>query len=111
MRHVYVFYLFMTFSFGVISLGIAAIVYVKTREKLLRYYVFFYTIFTLNVVSTVLYTYIRTNIPTISPYIMKPLWYFQAIIVAYYLMFAIAVFSHELFSVPHAKIKPAPSKT
>ena len=106
MNHVYVFYLFATVATGIVSLAIAGNIYGRTREKLLRYYLYFYAAFTLIVVLHALHLYIETNIPAIHPYLPRFLDYLEAISF-YLLMFTIPVFAHALCSVPHAKIKNA----
>ncbi len=105
MEHFYFFYFAITFSIGIVSLGILVTIYVKTRETLLQYYLYFYAAFSLLVVLNAFLSYIRTNVPTINPDALFSLNYFESLIAKYLLMFAIPVFAHCLFSVPHPKLK------
>jgi hypothetical protein len=41
MGHVYFFYFFTTFPIGIVSLSIASLIYFKTKDELLRYYLYF----------------------------------------------------------------------
>ena len=106
MKHVSVFLFFATFSIGIVSLSIAANIYVKTKAKVVQYYLYFYTAFTLVVVLNALRAYIDTNVPAVYPYIRISLSYFGTVAM-YVLMFTIPVFAHGICSVPRAKIKNA----
>ena len=98
MSHVYFFYFFMTFSIGLVSLGIAVTTYFKTKNTLLRYYLYFHAAFTLLVVLNTFLTYIRINMTQIHPYLLGALDYVEAFIAQYILMFTISVFVHYFFT-------------
>lgn len=106
MKHIFVFLFFATFSIGIVSLSIAANIYVKTKAKVVQYYLYFYTPFTLVVVLNALHEYIDINVPAVQPYIRVSLGYFETVAM-YVLMFTIPVFAHGICSVPYAKIKNA----
>ncbi len=106
MKHLYVFYFFSTLLVGVLSLGIAAFVYRKSKDRTIRHYLYFYLPFTLVVVFYTALTYIETNVPTIYPYILAILEY-AATTSLLSLMFVVPVAVHYLSSVPHANIRNA----
>ena len=99
----YIFYVFITLLIGVVSLGIATVNYLKTKEKLVQYYLYFHLSLTLSVVSDLLYVYVSINIPQIHPYIPGALDYLNVFIAKYALMVTFPVFIHSFFNVPHAK--------
>jgi DNA-binding CsgD family transcriptional regulator len=101
MKHLYVFYFFATLLVGVISLGIATFVYLKTRDKPIRYYLYFYVPFTLVVVFYTAIAYIEANIPTTYPFVLEILNYFAAISLLS-LIYVVPVSVHYLSSIPHA---------
>jgi DNA-binding CsgD family transcriptional regulator len=101
MKHLYVFYFFATLLVGVISLGIAAFVYLKTKDKPIRYYLYFYVPFTLVVVFYTAIAYIEANIPTTYPFVLEILNYFAAISLLS-LIYVVPVSVHYLSSIPHA---------
>ncbi|MCP4396720.1 MAG: helix-turn-helix transcriptional regulator [bacterium] len=103
MGHVYFFYFFTTFPIGVVSLSILALLYFKTKDELLRYYLYFYSIFTLVIILNTVIFYIWTNLAPFHPRLFSALGYIEVFTANYVLMFVIPVFTHNLFSVPHAK--------
>ena len=105
MKHLYLFYFFTTFSVGIVSLTILALIYLKTRDVLLRYYLYFYSVFTVISMLNVLLFYVRVNSTSINPSIMSTIDYIEVFVSRYVLMFVLLVFVHYLFSVPHAKRK------
>lgn len=105
MTHLYVFYFIITFSIGAVSLGVTLTLYFRTRNKLLQYYLYFYTSFTLIVVLNMVLGYIRTNIPHTHLYLMETLNYLERPVALYLLMFTVPVFIHYFVSVPDARIR------
>lgn len=101
MKHLHLFYFFLTFAVGSISLSIAAFIYIKTKYKLARNYLFFYSIFTVLILSETLMLYLQMNIPHIR---VDTLLFFLAP-VGFVLLFAASWFMHETYSVPHALIR------
>ncbi len=75
MEHLQIFYFFITFSIGIVSLGGMALIYVKTRETLLQYCLFFQAAFTLEVVMTLFSWYMKTNMPATYPEVQALLRY------------------------------------
>ena len=103
MGHVYFFYFFTTFPIGIVSLGILALIYVKTKDELLRYYVYFYSTFTLVItLNTVIY-YIWANLAHSRPRLFSALGYIEVFTANYVFVFVALVLTHYLFSVPHAR--------
>ena len=97
-------YSFVTILIGIVSLAITVNMYIKTREKLFQYYLYFYLAFTLEVVLTAILLYISTNIPTIYTDILLLITY-MATVSHYILMFAIPMFTHVLFAVVNSYIR------
>jgi len=105
MQHLYFFYFFVTFCIGIISLGIALAAYGKTYEKLIKYFLFFYTAFTFVVATNLLLTYFRVNVEQIDPQLFQAIDYLEAFIAKYLFMFATPVFIHFLVSIPQMRKK------
>ncbi len=105
MQHLYLFYFFFTFSLGIISIGIAYSAYIKTKEKSIKYYLYFYAAFTLSVVTNLLLAYFRLNLTQINPHLIQAFDYLEAFVAKYLLMFLIPVFIHYLVSIPHMQNK------
>lgn len=101
MKHLHLFYFLLTLAVGSVSLSIAAFIYAKTKYKLARNYLFFYSVFTVLILSETLMLYLQMNIPQLH---LDLLLFFHAP-VGFIAMFAAAWFMHETFSVPHARIR------
>jgi DNA-binding CsgD family transcriptional regulator len=101
MRHLHLLYFFITLAIGSVSLSIAAFIYAKTKYKLARNYLFFYSIFTGLVVSEALRLYLQMNIPQIQ---VNTLLFFLAPL-GFVMMFVASWFMHETFAVPHARVR------
>ena len=106
MRHLYVFYFFVTIIFGVGSLAITSVLYNKTKERLLRQYLIFYAVFTLVSVCTTLYWYIRANLAGVAPLVSVVLNYVITISI-YLLMISFPAFMHVLCAVPRTPLRNA----
>ena len=104
MKHLYFLYFLITLSTGIISLGIATFIYLKTKDAIVRYYLYFYVPFTLVVVFYTAEAYIEANIPTIYPDILLILKY-CATTSLLTLIFVVPVSVHYLSSVPYATIR------
>lgn len=104
MKHLYVFYFFITFTLGIVSLGIAVVLYAKTKERVLQYYLGFYSAFTLIVILNVVLFYMGFNVPTRCLSFLS-LDYFESFIAGYIFLFTLPLFFHQLFAVPHTSIK------
>lgn len=107
MEHIYFFYFLITLLIGLMSLGTAATVYIKIKQRPLKYYLYFYSAFTLLAVLSVcvLYLYLHTDLPDTHPRLLDSLKYFTLFIVKYILMFTIPVLAHGSFAVPHTTRK------
>jgi DNA-binding CsgD family transcriptional regulator len=86
---------------GIISLVIAVSALAKTQEKLIKYFLLFWTAFTLSVGANLLLAYIHINAVQVSPILFEALDYLEAFIAKYFLMFSIPVFVHYLIAVPN----------
>jgi len=104
MQHFHLLYFFITVLIGIVSLAITANIYIRTKDKFLKSYLYFYSAFTSDIILAALILYIKTNIITPPVYISELVSYI-ATITHYTLMFTIALFSHELCSVPNAKTR------
>jgi len=105
MEHLYFFYFFLTFSIGVISLGIAYSTYIKTQEKTVKYYLYFYAAFSFSVVLNLFLAYFRINTEQFNPHFIQAIDYSEAFIAKYLLMFFIPFFIHHLFVVHQRRKK------
>jgi hypothetical protein len=107
MEHIYFFYFLITLLIGLMSLGTAVTVYIKIKHEPLKYYLYFYSAFTLFAVLSVcvVYLYFHTDLPDTHPRLLDSLKYFTLFIVKYILMFTIPVLAHGSFSVPHTTRK------
>lgn len=105
MKHLYFSYFFFAFSIGIVSLGIAALAYQKTKDLLVRYYIYFYIPFTLVVFSNMVLSYIGSNIADIHPAVINAINYFESFPAKYLLMFTIPLFAQFLVSVPNRRRK------
>jgi DNA-binding CsgD family transcriptional regulator len=105
MKHLYFSYFFLAFSTGIVSLGVAALVFQKTRDSLVRYYIYFYIPFTLVVFCNMVLSYIGSNITDIHPTVLSTINYIESFPAKYLLMFTIPLFTHFFFAVPDRKQK------
>jgi DNA-binding CsgD family transcriptional regulator len=103
MKHLYLFYTFIAFAIGLISSGIVTFLYFKTKEAIIRYYLFFFTAFTFLVASTLWMSYMYTNIPAIEKNSLE----FVGAFIGALAMFATAVFMHFLVNARYARLKNA----
>jgi DNA-binding CsgD family transcriptional regulator len=101
MGHLYLFYTFIAFAIGLISSGIVAFLYIKTKEAIIRYYLFFFTAFTLMAASTLWFSYIYTNVPGLEEDSLE----FVGGLSGALAMFASAIFMHFLVSARYARLK------
>ena len=101
MKHLYLFYTFITFGIGLISSGIVIFLYFKTKEAIIRYYLFFFTVFSFMGASSIWLSYMYTNIPGLENHSLDFIvWFFGTLWV-----FAMAVFMHFLVSARYARLK------
>ena len=102
MNHLIVFYFLSTLIVGTVSLGTAAFVYIKTRDRAVKHYLLFYVPFTLVIVFYTALTYIETNIPEIQSVVPTTLNYF-ATLSWISLIFFVPASIHSCL--PHSRIK------
>ena len=103
MKQWQLFYVFITFSIGMASLGIIAFASHKTKEKFVRYYLYFHIAFTLGVLSRMFFLYLHISLPGIPPSLIGIMEYVEGFITRYALMISIPIFLHEFLAVPRAK--------
>ncbi len=104
MQHVYVLYFLIIFALGVGTFSITTVLYQKTKARVLRNYLIFYTVLTLMVFFNTFTLYVQTNLSTPNPVLMIV---FNALRAAsiYLLIVAIPAFMHDLCDVPDAAVK------
>ena len=105
MEHLPFFYLLFTLFTGVASVSISGYVYVKTREPLVKYYLYLYSSLTLLLISYAFLSYTQVNIPEIYPQVFKIQEGFQAVFAGPLLLVTLSMFYHSLCSVPPATVK------
>jgi DNA-binding CsgD family transcriptional regulator len=101
MKHLYVLYFFSTLLVGVGSLAIATFIHLKTKEKTVRYYLYFYVPFTLVVVFFTAISYLEANVPTISSSVLSLLEYLGTLNLLS-LLFVVPLSVHHFTSTPQA---------
>ena len=84
----------------VLMLGVALLVFQRTKDALVRYYIYFYVPFTLVVFCNMVLSYIGSNITDMHPGIFNAVNYIESFPAKYLLMFTIPLFAHFFFSVP-----------
>lgn len=104
MRHLYLVYTFIAFATGLISSGIVVFLYIRTKEAIIRYYLFFFTAFSLLAASALWLSYIYTNIPAVAKNDNLEL---VGGLCGALAMFATAAFMHFLVSARYARLKNA----
>lgn len=104
MKHLQFFYFLFTTAAGIVSLSISVFAYIKTKEILIRYYLYFYASFSLLVVLGGLLAYIEANIPTIRPDVFNILHH-GASMTEFLLLLTLPVFMHYLLAVSQARLK------
>ncbi len=104
MKHIEFFYFLLTSVTGIVALCVALFAYFKTKAALIRYYLYFYTSFSLLVISGGLLTYIEANIPFIRPEIFNLLHTGTSLFVVF-LIVTLPMFVHHLLDVSHARLR------
>jgi DNA-binding CsgD family transcriptional regulator len=66
MQHLYLFYIFVAFTAGLVASGVVVFLYVRTKAAIIRYYLFFFGAFSLLTVSSLGLAYIYANFPGIE---------------------------------------------
>lgn len=99
MAHLYLLFYFISLCFGLFTLGLLTLLYIKNRDFLLSYFLFFFAIFTLLVIMTLISRYYTFNIhnnPLFVIFILKD-------ICPYIIIFTGIVILHEIFDVKFYK--------
>jgi hypothetical protein len=105
MKVFYLFYVFLTFVIGMISLGIVITASIETKDRIIRSYLLFHATFTLLVVSMMLSLYFKTITAPVAATLLEIAKYMTAFVAGPLFIVAIPVFVHNLFAVPHARRK------
>jgi DNA-binding CsgD family transcriptional regulator len=105
MEHLQFFYFLLTFAISIVSLGITGVIYVRAKAQILSYYVFFYTMWTILVLCSMLIAYFRTNIPDANPVVLQGLIYLHVFILRYVFIFSQPLFVQNVLEVPHARLR------
>ncbi|GAK49099.1 hypothetical protein U14_00317 [Candidatus Moduliflexus flocculans] len=100
------FYFVLTFGIGIFSFGVASVAYIRVRETVLEYYLYFYAIFTLSLGTDTALSYLAANFPNIEPegILVVSLNYANAVTV-FILLFVLPAFAHELFACSHRPLR------
>jgi DNA-binding CsgD family transcriptional regulator len=104
LRHFQLLYFFVFILIGMVSLSITAAIYVKSRDKLLKYFLYFYTAFSIDLIISAILLYASTNVTGNFPVWSEMLDY-MAEMVHYIFIFTIPLFAHEVCKVPDGKIR------
>lgn len=87
-----------------ISFNIPVMIYIKTRDKFLKHYIFFFLPFILYTISLMSAIYLRVNIDNISYNLLNLILYISEIIFVF-MMLSCVLFGNYLFSVNNIKNK------
>ncbi len=100
--HLILFYFILTFSIGIFSLGIVSVISVKTKNVLLKYYLYFYAVFSVFIGINMFFSYVAANAAALQPErtIFAGILYANVIIM-HAILFTFPLFAHELFDSPH----------
>ncbi len=104
--HWHILYFFITFTTGIFSIGIAAITYFKTKDRLIRNYLFFFLAFTLLVMTDIFFSYMDANFSESEENgSLFTLLDSVALIAIHLLMFTVPLLMHDIFSVSRPKLR------
>jgi DNA-binding CsgD family transcriptional regulator len=104
LRHFLLLYFFIFILIGVISLAITSGVYFKSRDRLLKYFLYFYIAFSIDLIISAILLYTSTNVTENFP-IWSDILDYIAEIIHYIFIFTIPLFAHEICKVPDRKIR------
>ncbi|MBN1780102.1 response regulator transcription factor [bacterium] len=98
--HLHIFYFLLTGLTGIASLAAAVVIEIRSRDPLIRRYLFFYTVYTGMIFLALFDLYARINIPDLPPAIEHITSYLLEFPVMYLMMFTVPFLMHHLFAVP-----------
>ena len=104
MTHFVLFYDIIILFILLVSFNIPVIIFIKTRDKFLKYYIFFFLPFILYTISLMSSIYLNTNVNNINPNILLSILRFSEFIFVF-MMLSCALFGNYLFSAKNLKIK------
>jgi DNA-binding CsgD family transcriptional regulator len=102
MEHLYILYFFIALLFSICSVSISVLVYIKTKLKLVLYFLLFFTAFTLDLVFWLAHSYMQKNVADGG---FSIFYYLSFVITTYLLFFSIVLFIHYFYTVSHAKLR------
>ncbi len=104
--HWSVLYFFITFVIGIFAFGIAVFTYFKTKETLIRNYLYSFLSFTLLVMVNIVVSYMDANFPEAEGN-ASLITFLESIelIAIHLLIFSISVVMHDVFSVSRPKLR------
>ena len=92
-------YLFVCFSIGVASLGLAVVVVLKMKSRVARAFLAFYAALSVVVLASLLLAFLDVLPNPVAPELRAALEYLEAIVGFYGLLFTLPYFAHRLFAV------------
>jgi len=103
-----VLYFLLTFGIGLFSLGFVCVAYIKIRNTILKYYLYYDVTFTLYIAIWMFFYYLSANLSSIDidPQHSLLIWldYTQAILLLL-LLFTMPLFLHEFFASSHCRLR------
>ena len=104
MPHFVIFYNIIILFILLVSFNIPVIIFIKTGDKFLRNYIFFFLPFILFTISLMSITYLNTNINDVNNHLIQLIFYFSEITFVLMIL-SVGLFGQYLFSVSNIKIK------
>ena len=98
--HLQILFIFITFTVGSACLMLALVHYFKYRNRMVKHYLFFFSVFTLMIMTHLINQYGETNLDHFNQTFEHINSYFNEFIAFYGLMFTIPYFIHMTLVVP-----------
>lgn len=94
---------FIVLLLGLISLSSASVITIVTGDKILRYFIFFFTLYTLQILKNVIRYYLVLNLSSV--FVRAALFFtFTEYILHAVMIYSIVLFIHFLISLPGARL-------
>ncbi len=104
MEHLDILYFLSTLFIGTFSIAIISVISFKTKDKLVRAFLFFFSAFTLIVLENAFNLYINVNIPDIG-FVYHVIQFYVDSFAISLVMFALVYNIHVTYNVPNSKVR------
>jgi DNA-binding CsgD family transcriptional regulator len=96
-------YLFLSFSIGLVCLGVVVAVVHHTRSPVARAFLAFYAFLTVSVLAGLLLSFLDVLPGSVAPETQTVLEYLEAMVGFYGILFTLPLFAHRVFAVPKGR--------